>query len=80
MFQTASRMIAPMMKVALMRSSRPSLRKPRFTSSMFQVLILASGAKKTESRYPAASPEPMASTGLQATQLHQSDIGAVYLL
>ena len=76
MFQTTSMMTAPMKNVALIRSVSPDFRKSRLTRVTAHVLILAVGAKKIESRYPAPRPEPMDSTGVQASQLHHSEIGA----
>ncbi len=69
-----------MMNTALMRSVSPSFKKSRLTIVTDHVLMVASAAKKTDSRYPAQRPEPSASTGVHASQLHHSEIGAAGLM
>ncbi len=54
--------------------------KLRSNKVICQVLITASGANKALKIYPAANPEPIASTGDQANQLHQTETGAINLL
>ena len=70
------RTAAPRMNVELMRRLRPDRSQSRLQSVICQVLIAASGGNMTERMYPAASPEPMASTGDHANQLHHTDNGA----
>src|ERR1700738_3958041 len=77
---TASRMIAPRIKVALIRRLKPLFKPVRSSSVHCQVLMNESGAKSPWRMYPAASPEPMACTGDHANQLHQTDTGATSLL
>ena len=55
------------------------LMKPRSIRVICQVLMAASGANRIDRMQPAASPEPIASTGDQASQLHHTE-GASILL
>src|SRR5271155_4835477 len=77
---TENRMTAPSRNTALMRKVRPVLIDPRSSSVICQVLITESGANSPERMYPAASAEPVACTGDQANQLHQTEMGAMILL
>src|ERR1700680_4633412 len=77
---TASMMIVPRMKVALIRRLKPLFKPLRSSSVHCQVLMTESGAKSQLRMYPPASPEPMACTGDHANQLHHTDTGATSLL
>src|SRR3989344_6526349 len=77
---TVSRINRPMANVALMRNDRPLLTQPRSSTVSCQVLISASAGKNAVREYHPAPPEPMDSTGDQASQLHHTDTGAINLL
>jgi hypothetical protein len=77
--KTSSSSAAAIRNWALNRSASPSFSAPRSTSCTDQVLIAASAGNSAVSRYPAPSPDPMASTGDQASQLHHTDTGATNL-
>ena len=59
---------------------QPVLQEVEIGKRHCHVLMVASAAKKTDSRYPAQRPEPSASTGVHASQLHHSEIGAAGLM
>jgi hypothetical protein len=61
--------------VELIRSSRPSFRPDRSRIGSSHVLIAASAGNSAVSRYPAPNPAEIASTGVQASQLHHTDTG-----
>src|SRR4029078_10056292 len=76
MANTMSSKTAPTMKVASMRSLSPLLRAER-SSNISSKPRNAEPVGPTPLRmYPAAIPQPMANTGVQASQLHQTERGA----
>jgi len=77
---TVNMMTAPNRNTAFTRMLRPVFIHPRSSRVSCQVLIAASGANSAFKIKPAASADPVAWTGDQANQLHQTEIGAMILL